>query len=257
MPPRRTSRGRRPKHPGVRLLRHDRELGCRFVAGADEAGRGCLAGPLVAAAVAFDYDWLSGPVAAGLRHLNDSKRLSPAERERLYDIVVGRAHAVSVGFVSPQTIDRVGLHRSNLRVLGQVINRLRCCIDVALVDGFRPPDMEMDCRRMVRGDSTSAAIAAASIVAKVARDRLMCRLDEQLDYRWAFSEHMGYATPLHRDRINEHGVSPYHRRSFDSSAYRDEMWSEGIGDVLHSLEDIGFVAVDDEYVEPVAADAAL
>ena len=244
-----------PQRPGRKLLRYDRGLELRFVAGVDEVGRGCLAGPLVAAAVVLDYTSLVGPKAASLAHLNDSKKLSRDMRERLFDVVMECATATSVVVISANTIDRRGLHKSNIAALCTAINRLRAPIDMALVDGFAVP---LDCanRRVIKGDSTSAAIAAASIVAKVTRDRMMCRLDETLDGRWAFGEHMGYATPLHHERIHAHGVSDHHRMSFDSQAYRVGV-SEGVGEVLDPFDASVVVAIDDVDIEAVLTDAPL
>jgi ribonuclease HII len=204
------------------LLKHDREIGVRWVAGADEAGRGCLAGPLVAAAVVLDMQRLVGPAAAPLGLINDSKKLTEEQRLRLFDVVMSNARSVSVTFVSPTTIDRVGLHVSNMAALTRVLRTLRGPVDIGLVDGFAlKEELEFPTQQLIKGDSKSAGIAAASIIAKVSRDNFMRRLDEQMDNRWAFADHVGYATPLHHERIREHGPSIYHRMSFASIAYED------------------------------------
>lgn len=212
------SAARRKTLPGRALLQHDRAAG-RFVAGTDEAGRGCLAGPLVAAAVVLDTERLRGPEAAPLAQLNDSKQLAPELRERMFQSVCAAATSWSVTVISPGRIDRDGLHVCNLQALRSSLERIQIEFDVAFVDGFDLGDTPFPSHRLVRGDSTSAAIAAASIIAKVSRDRLMTRLDHATGDRWAFAEHHGYATPLHHDRIQMHGVSRYHRRSFASKAY--------------------------------------
>jgi ribonuclease HII len=244
-----TTRRRPTRRPGRRLLNHDRKLGVRFVAGADEVGRGCLAGPLVTAAVVFDYATLTGPAAAPLGHLDDSKKLTAAAREKLYDAVVALAAGWSVISISPATIDRRGLHVSNLAGLRRALDTVRTPADISLVDGF-----QLDgCTRIIKGDATSAAIAAASILAKVTRDRLMTRLEQVHGNRWAFDEHVGYATPLHHERIAVHGVSPLHRMSFDSIAYR----SEGVGDVVDAVDSAVALAVHQEHVEPVLLNASL
>lgn len=247
--------------PGRRLLSHDRKLGARVVAGADEAGRGCLAGPLVTAAVAFDYATLMGPDAAPLGHLNDSKKLTLDVRERLYDAVLSLARSWSVVVISPGTIDRRGLHKSNVRGLGLALERLQCPVELGLTDGFHVECAGMTTQRIIKGDATSAAIAAASILAKVTRDRLMHRLDQMLDGRWAFAEHVGYATPLHHERIREHGMSEHHRRSFDSVAYRDlapavgNVRSEGVSQVVDPFDATTRILPHEEHVEAVAPNA--
>lgn len=211
--------------PGRKLLAHDRKL-ARFVAGVDEAGRGSLAGPLVAAAVVLDLQRLSGPEAAALGQLDDSKRLTRDVRDRLYRVVLARARDISVALVPSSTIDRNGLHRSNISAMRRALCALESPVEAMLVDGFQLAPIELlacgtrlECRRIIKGDQTSAAIAAGAIVAKVTRDRLMARLDEETDLRWAFGEHHGYATELHAERIAEHGTSHHHRMSYEALAY--------------------------------------
>jgi ribonuclease HII len=207
--------------PGRKLLQHDRSLGVRYVAGVDEAGRGCLAGPIVASAVVLDMERLVGPDAAGFAKLTDSKQVAPAERARLLDVVLRSATAVATTSITAAEIDRRGLHNTNLHAFRRVVGGLRCPIDLVLLDGFDVDGIDFPRRRIVKGDATSAAIAAASIVAKQTRDALMERMDERFDGRWQFAEHAGYATPEHHERIRVHGISPVHRLSFESSAYAD------------------------------------
>jgi ribonuclease HII len=257
-----TKRGARPNRPGRKLMRHDRALGVRLVAGADEAGRGCLAGPIVTAAVVLDCDSLQGPDVAVFGHLNDSKKVPEPMRSRLYDAVIERAVAWSVVVISPQTIDRRGLHVCNIRGLCLALDRLTVTADLALVDGFALPNRVRETRRMVKGDATSASIAAASIIAKVTRDRLMDRLDEQLEGRWAFADHVGYATPLHHERIRIHGLSDHHRRSFASVAYEHAGLgpsdiSESVDDSLDAFDPAVSCASHEEHIEPVAAGSAV
>lgn len=223
-PPPRTSTRAKPR-PGKRLLTHDRAIG-RYIAGVDEAGRGCLAGPLVAAAVVLDLEQLTGPEAAALGQLNDSKLLTADVRDRLYRVVLARARDVSVAFVQAATIDARGLHKSNIAAMRRALQHLDSPIDAVLVDGFQLDPIELagcgtahECRKLVKGDRISAAIAAGAIIAKVTRDRLMSRLDEETDHRWAFTEHHGYATELHAERIALHGTSHHHRMSYEARAY--------------------------------------
>ncbi|HET6474912.1 MAG TPA: ribonuclease HII [Thermoleophilia bacterium] len=189
------------------------------VAGADEAGRGCLAGPLVAASVCLDYAVLDEADFAALGGLDDSKRLTASRREILYAEIVRRARQVVVVQCSPGTIDRDGLHRCNLGSLARALERLEPAPDVALVDGFSLRGCAREHRAVVGGDRLSAAIAAASIVAKVTRDRLMRTLHESYP-AYGFDRHVGYATAAHRAAITEHGVCDLHRLSFGSVAYR-------------------------------------
>ncbi len=192
----------------------------RFVAGADEAGRGCLAGPLVAAAVLFDYERLSLADLRALTALNDSKQQTVQGREELYPIVLRTAVKVSVVSRCARRIDSRGLHRTNLDALRESLSRVAVPGVQCLSDGFAlGKDLPFPVRPVVDGDTKSAAIAAASIVAKVTRDRFMRRAEE-LYPGWEFGSHVGYSTPEHRDAIRRIGVSPLHRRSFQSLAYQ-------------------------------------
>ena len=204
---------------GQRLLRFDRKLAARYVAGADEAGRGSLAGPLVVAGVLLDYEHLRGHRVRALATLNDSKQVDPEERERLYHAVVGAARQVSVRVIPASRIDRDGLHRCNLWGLRSVLADLGDA-DARLVDGFRLGPTAPPHRAVVDGDTKSAAIAAASIVAKVTRDRLMRRLDA-LHPRYGFASHVGYITPTHTAAVRRHGPCPQHRLSFNAKAYAE------------------------------------
>ena len=205
--------------PGPALFAFDRTRCPQgTVAGADEAGRGCLAGPLVAAAVCFDYGRLSRADLRALSALDDSKKLARPVREQLLDEILGRARQVAVICFAPQTIDREGLHRCNLAALTAALERLSPRPDLAFVDGFALPGARVAHEAVIGGDGRSAAIAAASIVAKVTRDRLMLRLHERFP-QYAFDHHVGYATPEHRAAIAAHGVCSLHRLSFASVAY--------------------------------------
>ncbi len=203
---------------GQRLLSFDRRLGVRFVAGADEAGRGSLAGPLVVAGVLLDYECLRNHRVRPLASLNDSKQVSPAGRDELFRAVVGCAAQISVRVIPSVEIDRRGLHRSNLWGLRSVLADFVPRADACLVDGFRLGPTAPDHRAVVDGDTKSAAIAAASIVAKVTRDRVMRRLDA-LYPRYGFARHVGYITPGHSAAVRAHGPSEQHRRSFRALCY--------------------------------------
>lgn len=204
---------------GKKLIAFDRRLGVRLVAGADEAGRGSLAGPLVAAAVVLDYGTLRGSVASRLAHLNDSKQLAHEEREALLTAVMRTAVRVSVQAAAPGEIDRYGLHRCNLRALARALHAVEPA-DIRLVDGFRLGPAAPPHRAIVDGDTKSAAIAAASIVAKVVRDRAMRRFDA-LYPAFGFGSHVGYITPAHSAVVRELGPCPLHRRSFQALCYAE------------------------------------
>ncbi len=214
-------RGRRASS-GQRLFAFDRRLDVRFVAGADEAGRGCLAGPLVAAGVLFDYDALTTRELRALSALNDSKQHTHEAREELYPLVLRSAARVVVVSRCVRGIDDRGLHKTNLAALRDALRGVTADIaeDVlCLVDGFSVAEFGRPQRAIVEGDATSAAIAAASIVAKVTRDRYMRHADVAHP-GWRFAEHVGYSTPSHREAILQNGVSPLHRMSFQSTAYQ-------------------------------------
>ena len=203
---------------GQRLLRFDRRLEVRFVAGADEAGRGSLAGPLVVAGVLLDYDALRGSRVRCLAALNDSKQVASDDREELFRAVVACATAISVRVISSGEIDRVGLHRSNLGGLRAVLGDLHPRAEMCLVDGFELGPDAPPHHRIVHGDTKSAAIAAASIIAKVVRDRAMRRLDA-LYPCYGFASHMGYITSRHSLAVRAHGPCEQHRLSFNAEAY--------------------------------------
>ena len=208
------------KRTGRKLLQFDRKLGARLVAGADEAGRGSLAGPLVVAGVLLDYGTLRDHRVRPLAYLNDSKQCPPERREQLFGAVLAAAERVAVRVIPASEIDRNGLHRSNLRGLREVLWELSPPAEACLVDGFRLGRLAPEHRAVVDGDEKSAAIAAASIVAKVTRDRLMRRLDAVYP-SYKFSSNVGYITPDHSRRVIAHGPSPIHRRSWRARCYAE------------------------------------
>jgi ribonuclease HII len=194
-------------------------LGFRFVAGADEAGRGCLAGPLVAAAVLFDLERLGRSDIRALGLLNDSKQQTPEGRAELFPIILRLAARVAVISRCAPGIDARGLHVTNLAALRDALVRVACDGCVCLSDGFPVAGLRHERRAVIGGDGKSAAIAAASVIAKETRDRYMRRADHTHP-GWEFAQHVGYATPEHRQAIERLGVSPLHRLSFQSAAYQ-------------------------------------
>ena len=212
-------RAAKRRRTGRRLFAYDRALGVRFVAGADEAGRGCLAGPLVAAAVLFDYERIGLADLRALSALNDSKQHTEEGREELFPRVLRAAVRVAVTSRCVRGIDERGLHKTNLAALSDTLRRVGVAGCLCLSDGFPVPPTGFEQRAVVGGDATSAAIAAASVIAKVSRDRFMRRMEQQYP-GWEFAAHVGYSTPEHRAAIERLGVSPLHRLSFQSMAYQ-------------------------------------
>lgn len=202
-----------------RLFKFDRSLGTRFVAGADEAGRGCLAGPLVAAAVLFDLERVGPGEVRALRDLNDSKQQNHEARAKLVPVIYRIAAKVAIVTRCAPGIDARGLHVTNLAALRDALAKVACAECVCLSDGFPVAALGYEQRAVIGGDGKSAAIAAASVIAKETRDRYMKRADAAHP-GWEFAQHVGYATPEHREAIEKLGVSPLHRLSFQSAAYQ-------------------------------------
>jgi ribonuclease HII len=248
--PRRAAGRRRT---GRKLFRFDRSLGCRFVAGADEAGRGSLAGPLVAAAVLFDLESLSLSDRRALARLNDSKQHTEEGREELYPVVLRAVARASIVSRCVRGIDARGLHRTNLDALRSALMDVACDGAVCLVDGFKVADFGFEQRAVVDGDCRSAAIAASSVLAKVTRDRYMRRAAERHP-GWEFETNVGYSTPEHRAAIAQRGISPLHRLSFQSIAYQQlaidgGASSERVLEVLEVEEIAAAVEADADGIE--------
>ena len=195
-----------PEAPTDRYERRAKRRGARLVAGVDEAGRGPLAGPVVVAAVVFaDRRYPDG--------LNDSKKLTLIQRERLYEAILKRA-SVSIAIASRARIDRMNILRASLWAMSRAVAGLSEKPDHVLVDGnMQPPGLACASETIVGGDRLSVSIAAASIVAKVTRDRLMTAIG--LAYPdYGFEQHMGYSTPAHFAALRQYGPCPHHRQSF-------------------------------------------
>jgi ribonuclease HII len=192
-----------------------RRVGFNAVAGCDEVGRGCLAGPVVAAAVVLDPDRY-------VARISDSKTVTALERARLYDKITRVAVSWCVAAAECDEIDRINIHQASLRAMQRAVMGLSPLPDFVLVDAFRIPDLRMAQRAIEHGDARCTAIAAASIVAKVTRDRLMLELHAR-DPRYGFARHKGYATPEHLDAVSRFGYSDVHRRSFRPPTLFDRM----------------------------------
>jgi ribonuclease HII len=247
-------RGKRKRRAAARLFRFDRSFGRRFVAGVDEAGRGSLAGPLVAAGVCIDLERIGRRERRALAPLDDSKQKSEEEREELYPHVIRAAARVTVAVRSVRAIDRNGLHVSNLAALADCLRAVAPEDATCLVDGFRLPGCEREHTAVVDGDARSAAIAAASVIAKVTRDRYMRRVHAVYP-DWGFDEHVGYSTPEHREAIVERGICPLHRRSFASIAYTQLALSEEETVAASEAADLERVAEVIDIREAIRAEA--
>ncbi len=183
------------------------EKGYKFVCGVDEAGRGPLAGPVCAAAVILPYD-------CEIEGLNDSKKLTEKKREALFPVICEKALAYSVAFASVDEIEELNILRATYLAMNRAISGLQTAADFAIIDGNRVPDgITIDCETVVKGDAKSMSIAAASVLAKVSRDRLLLEYDEKYP-QYNFKKHKGYGTKEHYDAIKEHGICEIHRKSF-------------------------------------------
>lgn len=196
-----------PSKPSSQRLLRDLNLrGAGLVVGVDEAGRGPLAGPVVAAAVMLDE-------RAPIRGLNDSKKLSAKSRERLYDEILAKALCCRIAQASAQEIDELNILQATLLAMRRAVLGLRLKPHLVLVDGNRTPDVDVPVRAIVKGDASVACISAASILAKVHRDRL-CQELHSRHPQYGFDGHKGYPTPEHLAALRAHGPCPEHRRSF-------------------------------------------
>ncbi len=181
--------------------------GYKLVCGVDEAGRGPLAGPVCAAAVILPFD-------CEIEGLNDSKKISEKKREALYDVIIEKAIAFSVAYGTLQEIEEYNILEATYIAMNRAVDGLEIKPDYALIDGNRAPKgIKIPCQTIVKGDSKSCSISAASILAKVTRDRLMLEYDKKYP-QYLFAKHKGYGTKAHYDAIKQHGVCEIHRLSF-------------------------------------------
>lgn len=189
------------------LERNYWDQGLEYVAGCDEAGRGPLAGPLVTAAVILPHTiWLPG--------LNDSKKVSAKRREVLYDEILEQAEAVTVSILGPREIDELNIYQAAKEAMTQCLTHLNVRPQAAITDAMPLTIPNLPVQDVVKGDSKSAAVAAASIIAKVTRDRIMVQLDQEYP-QYGFAGHKGYGTAKHMHAILDCGPTPWHRRSYE------------------------------------------
>ena len=190
-------------------LKYENELrvqGYNFICGVDEAGRGPLAGPVCAAAVILPPDTL-------IEGVNDSKKLSEKKREELFDVVINTALAYCIAFGSVEEIEEHNILATTMMTMKRAVEGLSVKADYAIVDGNKLPPLDIDSKYIIKGDANSMSIAAASILAKVSRDRLMLEYAKEYP-QYCFEKHKGYGTKLHNEMILLHGPSPIHRMSF-------------------------------------------
>lgn len=183
-----------------------RRRGFSTVAGIDEAGRGALAGPVVAAAVIL-------PAEGDFGAVDDSKKLTPAQRDDLFDLIMGQALAVGVGICDHNVVDRINILQATLEAMKLAVMDLTIEPDFLLIDGISAPPVPIQCRTIKQGDAASLSIAAASIIAKVTRDRMMCELCETYP-QYGFRVHKGYGSRAHLEAIAHHGPCDIHRKTF-------------------------------------------
>ncbi len=183
-----------------------RNGGCSVIAGIDEAGRGPLAGPVVAAAVIL-------PADLRLQGIRDSKKIRPRERDYLYDLISENALSLAVGSSTAEEIDSLNILEASKLAMCRALNSLSILPDLLLIDALKLPQIERKQEAIIKGDSKSASIAAASIIAKVTRDRIMMEFHRQYP-QYGFDRHKGYPTKAHRASIMRFGLSPIHRKTF-------------------------------------------
>lgn len=189
------------------MLKYERSyVAYQHICGIDEAGRGPLAGPVVAGAVIL-------PVDCKIRYLNDSKKLSAARREELFDEIMDKAVAASVGIVSPARIDEINILQATYEAMRQAIGKLSVTPDLLLNDAVTIPQVDISQVPIIKGDAKSMSIAAASILAKVTRDRLMVEYDKVMP-EYGFAGHKGYGSAAHIEALKKYGPSPIHRKTF-------------------------------------------
>ena len=191
------------------LFLYDKALKTDFslLCGVDEAGRGPLCGPVCCAAVVLKDDFVC-------EEINDSKKISEKKREKLFDVIIENAVSYSIVFVDPKTIDEINILNASLLGMKQAVKSLSLTPDLVIVDGNKvPPEMDVETKAVVKGDAKSLSIAAASILAKVSRDRYMEKLHEEYP-QYRLDKHKGYPTKLHYELLAEHGIQDFYRRSF-------------------------------------------
>lgn len=214
-------RRERAKLTDLSLEREILSKGHKFIAGVDEAGRGSLFGPVVAAAVVFPSCWFTESSPPWISQIKDSKLLSPSRRERLAQLILGEAPGVGIGMASPKEIDENNIYQASLLAMQRAVANLTLSPDIILVDGFTLKEVNYLHMRVPQGDRRCACIAAASIVAKVFRDDMMKSFDEIFS-GYSLKKNKGYGTKEHYEALKKYGPSPFHRFSFNLRGKSEE-----------------------------------
>lgn len=216
-----------------------RELGYKLIAGVDEAGRGSLAGPVVAAAVIL-------PLEIDLADLADSKKLTPKLRDEIYEKITEIAIAVSSASIDAEIIDEINILQATLRAMRNAVDQLAITPDFVLIDGNKTPKLDQRNRAIVKGDTKIRSISAASIIAKVTRDRMMIEFDKIFP-NYNFAQHKGYGTIAHRHAIEKYGPCEIHRRSFKLQSSSVQIGKIGEAIAIENLEKLGYELVAQNY----------
>ena len=238
------------------MLRYEKyyaeKSGCRYIAGVDEAGRGPLAGPVCAAAVIFPPDVV-------IEGINDSKKLTEKQREKLFDEIKEKALAYSIAWGSLEEIEELNILQAAMLAMKRAIEGLSVQPDFVLVDGNKRPDTDIPCLTIIKGDAHSQSIAAASILAKVSRDRLMVELSAQYP-EYEFDKHKGYGTKLHREKLLTYGPCAIHRPSFMKKIFspptkkkptrQKAAGNQGEEQAVEYLQNRGYTLVERNYTSP-------
>ena len=191
--------------PDLSIEKNKNNLNYKLIAGVDEAGRGPWAGPVYSAAVILDISKIPAEI-------NDSKKMSEKKRDEIYSRIVSEHH-YSIGVADVNEIDELNILQASLLSMKRAITNLHLYPDFVLIDGVHRPNLDVDSENIIRGDSKSLSIAAASIIAKVERDRFMKKIDEEYPY-YNWKKNKGYGTKEHQNALNIHGISKHHRKSF-------------------------------------------
>ncbi len=200
--------------PDYSLENKYRESGLKFICGVDEAGRGPLCGPVCAAAVIL-------PENCEIEGINDSKKLSEKKREQLFEIIKEKAVCYGIAFASPAEIDEINILNASMLAMNRAVEQMNIVPDMLLIDGNCKKGIKYPCETVVKGDAKSISIAAASILAKVTRDRLLLELDEKYP-QYGLKQHKGYPTAAHIAAVKEYGINEIYRKSFLKKILKDE-----------------------------------
>ena len=200
--------------PDLSIENKYRETGLKYICGVDEAGRGPLCGPVCAAAVIL-------PENCVIEGINDSKKLSEKKREQLFEIIKEKALSYGIAFATPKEIDEINILNATMLAMNRAVEQMNIVPDILLIDGNCKKGIKYPCETVVKGDAKSISIAAASVLAKVTRDRLLLELDEKYP-QYGLKQHKGYPTAAHISAVKEYGINEIYRKSFLKKILKDE-----------------------------------